>query len=195
MGVVVTSPGEPIVLVTDTLAIEGAKKSEIHWLRDKYGLEVLREGLRGKLLLRAPVGGQEGRKLVFEAAKQAFERGQVAAAHPNFVRMLPKVRPSTSANEPLWNQDNTGKPGLAGADVAARAAWIITRGQAETRVAILDEGVDTLHPALQAAVVAEKDFVKGNAHARPDGNDAHGTACAGIVVSRDSPPTRSGIRV
>lgn len=186
MSIVVTGPSEPIVLVTDTLAIEGAKKSEIQWLRDRYGLEVLREGLRGKLLLRAPAGGEEGRKLVFEAARQAFERGQVAAAHPNFVRMLPKVKPSASAHEPLWNQDNTGNPGLAGADVAAKAAWMITRGQPEIRVAILDEGVDTLHPALQPAIVAEKDFVEGNAHARPDGNDAHGTACAGIVVSRDA---------
>jgi hypothetical protein len=27
--------------------------------------------------------------------------------------------------------------------------------------------------------------VDGNATAQPDGNDAHGTACAGIIVSQD----------
>jgi subtilisin family serine protease len=70
--------------------------------------------------------------------------------------------------------------------VAARAAWTITRGRPDVRVAVLDEGVDTAHPALKAAVVAEKDFVAGNGHARPDGNDAHGTACAGIIVSRST---------
>jgi subtilisin family serine protease len=186
MGVVAPRLNEPIVLVTDTVAIDGAKKTEIVWLRDKFDLEVLREGLQGKVLLRAPVGGDEGRKLVFEAAKAVFERGHVAAAHPNFVRMLPKVKPSAAANQPLWNHDNTGNPGLAGADVAAKAAWIITQGRPEIRVAVIDEGVDTDHPALKAAVVAEKDFVDGNPHSRPDGDDAHGTACAGIVVSRDS---------
>jgi len=186
MGIVAPMLNEPIVLVTDTVVIDGAKKPEIAWLRDKFGLEVLREGLQGKVLLRAPEGGDQGRKLVFEAARTAFERGHVAAAHPNFVRMLLKVKPSAAANQPLWNHDNTGSPGLAGSDVAAKAAWILTQGRPEIRVAVLDEGVDTDHPALKAAVVAEKDFVYGNSHARPDGDDAHGTACAGIVVSRDT---------
>ena len=85
MGIVVPKLNEPIVLVTDTVVIDGAKKPEIAWLRDEFGLEVLREGLQGKVLLRAPEGGDQGRKLVFEAARTAFERGHVAAAHPNFV--------------------------------------------------------------------------------------------------------------
>ena len=62
---------------------------------------------------------------------------------------------------------------------------MITRGRADVRVAVIDEGVDTDHPALKASVVDQKDFVDGNGDARPDGNDAHGTACAGIIVSRD----------
>ena len=124
--------------------------------------------------------------MVFDAAKAVYERGQVAAAHPDFVRLLTMVKPSASPNQPLWNHDNAGDPGIAGADVAARAAWTITRGRADVRVAVLDEGVDTEHPALKAAIVDQKDFVDGNAHARPDGNDAHGTACAGIIVSRDA---------
>jgi len=185
MGIIAPKSSEPIVVVTDTVVIDGARKSDIAWLRGKFGLEFLRDGLQGKVLLKAPVGGDQGRNIVFEAAKAAFERGHVAAAHPNFVRMLPKVKPSATANQPLWNHENTGNPGLAGSDVAAKAAWIVTRGQPEIRVAVLDEGVDTDHPALKEAVVAEKDFVDGNPHARPDGDDAHGTACAGIIVSRD----------
>jgi subtilisin family serine protease len=186
MGVIAPKPSEPIVVVTDTVVLDGARKSEIAWLRGKFGLEFLRDGLQGKVLLKAPAGGNEGRNIVFKAAKAAVERGHVVAAHPNFVRMLPQVKPSAPATQPLWNHDNTGNPGLAGSDVAAKAAWIITRGQPETRVAVLDEGVDTDHPALKEAVVAEKDFVDGNPHARPDGDDAHGTACAGIIVSGDS---------
>jgi subtilisin family serine protease len=62
----------------------------------------------------------------------------------------------------------------------------MTRGDSEVRVAILDEGVDTTHPYLATAVAAEADFVDGNPDARPDGDDAHGTACAGIVMSRNN---------
>lgn len=186
MGVIAPKPNQPIVVVTDTVVIDGARKSDIAWLRRKFGLEMLREGLHGKVLLKVPEGGDAGRKLVFEAARAAYKRGNIKAAHPNFVRMLPKVKPSAACNQPLWNHDNTGNPGLAGSDVAAKAAWLITRGGPEIRVAVLDEGVDTDHPALKAAVVGEKDFVDGNSHARPDGDDAHGTACAGIVFSRDA---------
>jgi len=45
-----------MVIVTDTVVIDGAKKQEIDWLRKKFGLELLREGLQGKVLLKAPEG-------------------------------------------------------------------------------------------------------------------------------------------
>jgi subtilisin family serine protease len=51
---------------------------------------------------------------------------------------------------------------------------------------VLDEGVDTKHPALKPAVVAERDFIGNKSTAMPDGDDAHGTACAGIVLSRSA---------
>jgi subtilisin family serine protease len=73
---------------------------------------------------------------------------------------------------------------VVGADVAAEAAWTITTGAPGVNVAVLDEGVDTAHRYLEAAVTAQRDFVDGHPTARPDGNDAHGTACAGIAVSR-----------
>ena len=57
-------------------------------------------------------------------------------------------------------------------------------GKVMVRVAVLDEGVDTNHPYLEDAVAAEADFVDFNDHARPDRDDAHGTACAGIIVSQ-----------
>ena len=141
---------QPIILVTDTIVVENARKSEIAWLRDKFGMEVLREGLQGKVLLKAPEGGEKGASLVFDAARAVYERGRVAAAHPDFVRLLTKVKPSAATNQPLWNHDNAGNPGIAGADVAARAAWTLTRGRAEVRVAVLDEGVDTEHPGLES---------------------------------------------
>lgn len=174
------------VVPTATLIVEGAAKTELKKLKDEFGLEVIDEGTEGKVLLRAPEGEAEGIKQAAAAAKMAYERGNVAAAHPNFVRVMRQIKPSSAGGQALWNHSNDGNPGIPGADVAAKAAWTLTKGKKEVRVAVLDEGVDTSHSALKAALVAEKDFVDGNPTAKPDGNDAHGTACAGIIVSLDA---------
>jgi subtilisin family serine protease len=174
------------ILPTATLIVEGANKTELKKLRNDLGLVVVDEGSEGKVLLRAPEGGEDGVRQAAAAAKQIFESGNVVAAHPNFVRVMKQIKPSAAGGQPLWNHLNSGNPGVPSADVAAPAAWILTRGVPEVRVAVLDEGVDTEHPALSGAVVADKDFVAGNKTSMPDGNDAHGTACAGIISSRDS---------
>jgi subtilisin family serine protease len=175
-----------LTLPTHSVIVDGARASELRWLRDRHGFEVVREGRQGKVLLRAPQGGNAGVAAAFKAGERLFRRGNVAAAHPNFIRALPLIpRPGATANLG-WNLHNDGHDGVYGADVHARAAWTITRGSADVRVAVLDEGVDTAHPSLQPAVVAELDVVGGNSHARPDGDDAHGTACAGVILSRDA---------
>src|SRR5205823_7527385 len=102
------------------------------------------------------------------------------AATPNFLRRRGRTAPQ--AVRPAW----------AHAKIRVAVAWKVTRGSPDVLVAVLDEGVDTAHKALRKAVAAEQDFIGGNgASARPDGNDAHGTACAGIVVSQNT--TRPGI--
>jgi subtilisin family serine protease len=179
------------VVPGETILVDGAKKSEAAWLRDRHGVEQVEEGLEGKTLFRVPEDGQAAVVKVFRVARELFERGKVRAAHPNFERALTQLSPSEPGTNEQWNHDNPGNPGLPGADVHVRAAWTITQGSPEVAVAVLDEGVDTSHPALQAALLAERDFVDGNASARPDGDDAHGTACAGIIASRS--PSCSGL--
>jgi thermitase len=174
-----------VLIVTDAIIVEGATATELLRLEKKFGLEMIREGTEEKVLLRSKQGDEAGIQLAMEAAREAVERGRVRAAHPNFVRILLKPKPSTAGAQPYWNHKNAGNPGVACADVAAGAAWTITQGEAAIRVAVLDEGVDTKHPALKKVVVDQKDFVDGNAHALPDNDDAHGTACAGIISSQD----------
>jgi subtilisin family serine protease len=182
----ISKTGDTAILPTATMIVEGAKKAELKKLKNDFGMEVVDEGSEGKVLLRAPVGGEEGVRQAVAVAKKVFESGNVAAAHPNFVRVMKQIKPSAAGGQPLWNHKNDGNPGVPGADVAAPAAWTLTKGKDDVRVAVVDEGVDTDHPALKAAVVADKDFVDGNATSKPDGNDAHGTACAGIILSRDT---------
>lgn len=181
-----TRPHRTAMIPTATLIVGGARSGEIKWLQKQYGFEIEREGLQGKVLLRAPGDGEAAVAKTFQAAKELFERGKVDCAHPNFVRLISRVQPAAGASPRRWNLANDGQPGVPSADVSAYAAWTYTQGSPEIRVAVLDEGVDTLHPALKTAVAAEKDFVDQNAHARPDGDDAHGTSCAGIIFSSDA---------
>lgn len=181
------------MLATETVTVEGATKAELKILSNEFGMRVVRDGLFGKVLLRnKDEGGQEAVKKAFECALAVYNRGNVKAAHPNFVRMIdhiqrkPAVAPQAAAVgvQSWWNHLNDGTKGVRGADAAVRAAWTIQRGDPVIRVAVLDEGVDVNHPDLKAAVVAQKDFVDNNPTASPSGNDAHGTACAGIIVGR-----------
>ena len=164
-------PGAPVaattMIATRTLIVEGARSADLKAARDA-GAHVIHEGLDGKALLQCDDVAQ-----VFTVAKMLVER-QVGAAVPNFLRRVSRL-PQSAPSRP-W----------AHAKIGVAAAWKITKGRPDVRVAVLDEGVDTSHPALRAAVVGAKDFIGGNGDsAMPDGDDAHGTACAGIVVSRD----------
>ena len=171
------------VIPTETVAVEGARSTDLNWARREYGLELVEEGRRGKVLLKAP-SGNDAVATAFRASRALCEQRNVKAANPNFLRVVQRPGPSSSTTNQQWALDNDGHPGLIGADVHALAAWTITQGIEDVRVAVLDEGVDTLHSYLRDAVVEEADFVDGHTHARPDGDDAHGTACAGIICSQ-----------
>jgi subtilisin family serine protease len=177
--------GRPRVLPTRTLALGGARTSEVSWLRQAFGLEVVQEGTHGKVLLGVPPDVADPVGTAARASVAVYERGVVASAQPNFVRLLSPPTPAGQGATSQWGLDNPGSPGVVGADVAAAAAWTVTEGTSDVRLAVLDDGVETSHPYLAAAVVAERDFVDGRATAAPDAGSAHGTRCAGIAVSRD----------
>jgi subtilisin family serine protease len=155
-------------LATETVIAEGLRAADLAAARNA-GASVVDEGLDGKVLLRT-----ESVARAF-AVVELLSRREVGSVSPNFLRRV--VRPAGSPPARPW----------AHSRIRVGAAWKLTRGSSEVRVAVLDEGVDTRHEGLAAAVVAEKDFIgdKG-ASALPDGDDAHGTACAGIVLSRNT---------
>nr|MBA2320818.1 S8 family serine peptidase [Deltaproteobacteria bacterium] len=109
------------------------------------------------------------------------ERDDVAWAHPDLVV---SIRPASLPDDPYvleqWHLENTGQQGFTpGVDIGASDAWEITRGAGQV-VAILDSGVDIDHPDLR--VIDGTDYVDGDDSSDAVGDDAHGTACAGLAV-------------
>jgi subtilisin family serine protease len=155
-----------MTILTPTVIVEGVRSDDMKAARNA-GARILHEGLDGKALL-AVDGIDQMSGIIALLMKR-----RVGAVSPNFLRRF--NRTPLSVRPKAW----------AHPKIHVAKAWAITKGSPNVRVAVLDEGVDTSHPALKAAVVGQRDFIgdKGDS-AMPDGNDAHGTCCAGIIVSR-----------
>ncbi|MGZ5423216.1 MAG: S8 family peptidase [Candidatus Aminicenantales bacterium] len=70
----------------------------------------------------------------------------------------------------------------AGADIKATTAWDVTKGGAETIIAIVDTGVDRTHPELVSKLVSSgHDFANNDDDATDD--VWHGTHVAGIAAA------------
>ena len=173
------------MLLTPSISLGNPKKSEVRWLTSHYGFQVQREGLN-KVLLTAPLDVPDRERFAANVAVEVVERGNVASAQPNFVRVMRTPPLTNTAVVVQWALDNPGNPGVVGADVAATAAWTINTGNAEIKVAVIDDGVEAAHPALNNSIVVQRNFVEETDDASPSSPlDYHGTACAGIIASRD----------
>jgi thermitase len=87
----------------------------------------------------------------------------------------------------LWGFANqrqviNGFAGVGGADIGAPAAWGVTTGSADVKVAVVDSGVDRTHPDLFANLVPGYDFAYDDAD--PTDYYGHGTHVAGIIAAR-----------
>ena len=111
------------------------------------------------------------------------------------------------SNDPLyerqWYLENTGTPnqynGIPGADVQINDAWNISKGT-DIVVAVLDSGIDTLHPEFTGRLLPGFDAFATdtiNTNGYPFLNfdeNAHGTACAGIIgAAQDNEIGISGV--
>jgi len=105
---------------------------------------------------------------------------------------------SVTPDDPDFDQQygllNTGQTiagvaGTPGADVNATEAWVITTGDPDTVIAIVDTGVSQSHPDLQTDVLPGYSALGGSWD--DDFLISHGTHCAGIA----SADTDNGIGV
>ncbi len=118
-----------------------------------------------------------------------LNEGWCSYAAPNYL-----LNPEVCSNDPLYNRqwalENNGTSlqgnGTADADMDVDSAWMITTGDPNLKIAVVDAGVDTLHPDLVANILPGHDAVGDSTDGYPTpnyANDGHGTCCAGIIAA------------
>ena len=128
---------------------------------------------------------------------QALRRNpDVEYAEPNYAARL-AASPNDTFFKVQYALSNTGQTigtsgpaGTSGDDIQALEAWDETTGSAEVTIAVIDTGVDLLHPDLKAKIKsAGRDFVNDDNDATDD--NGHGTMVAGIAAADTN--NRAGI--
>ena len=125
-------------------------------------------------------------KNALEFANIFHETGWFAASEPDFLKLLKRFNTNDTNLNAQWSLNNTGSSiqfnGTPGCDMKVFSAWGITTGSTSIKVAVIDEGVDLAHPDLLANLLPGYDGNGLGSAGGPSGNDAHGTACAGIIA-------------
>jgi subtilisin family serine protease len=155
-----------------------------------------------QLIVSQPTVRHAGEALV-AVANELSTLEEIVFSVPNFVSEFRRSRVPTLRRE-QWHLGDANHH-----DVRALEAWRITTGSPRIAIAVIDDGVDLAHPDLRARLLRNPDpknkrdrvgrdfFVPASEadHYDPspkreqypynqmDGNDIHGTACAGVAVA------------
>jgi hypothetical protein len=116
----------------------------------------------------------------------------VAEEEPTVQTMRPEVRDALESTQPsappaAAPTATVSDPAFASQwnlrKIKAPEAWDISMGSSAISVAVIDEGCDLQHEDI-AFKTPGYDAYAGDNTPQPNGNDAHGTACGGIVAMR-----------
>ena len=197
-GVYLVPAGEVIVKFHD-----GAESAAVRAVLDRHGATVVQPDHPepGALVVQMDDGDA-----AVDAANALHDEDLVDYAEPNFVQVTRRPAPMRTLVDavpaPARPVDDlsalvtTGRaprdgqladPGFASqwglTKIRAPEAWTITTGSSAVAVAVIDEGSDTAHEDITFRLPGF-DAYAGDNDPRPDGNDAHGTACSGIVAAK-----------
>jgi len=187
--VLLTESGQAMGAYTDEVVV--ALKSA----KTKAAMLALAESIGAKLVRPYEFDAQtyilsvdKAKSTALLVANKLTESGIVKYAQPNYLLYIAKATsdPYYSRQWAIENTGNNSSPtGTAGADMKVYQAWQASGWHSGNgiKVAIVDDGVDLTHPDLAAALNPGFDAMGGGTNGGPSGNDAHGTACAGEVVS------------
>ncbi|MCL0062528.1 S8 family serine peptidase, partial [Thermodesulfovibrionales bacterium] len=110
---------------------------------------------------------------VEEALRQYRRNPLVAHAQPNYLYRMQTspVTPNDPRFDELWGLHNTGQTGgTPDADIDAPEAWEITTGLSDVIIAVIDTGVNYLHPELVGNMWVNTAELTGVAGVDDDGN-------------------------
>ncbi len=167
------------------------RRAEIDALNAANGVRIVRpaEYLANGFVLEAPEA--EGPRGPVALANLYIESGAATLAHADFIerrywRATATARPAARARARAEAREGDFLSQQWHLRVAkVEDAWVKQRGSSSVTVAILDDGVDVQHAEFQGKVRGQFDFATHQADASPKSDDdKHGTACAGVAVSR-----------
>ena len=178
-------PEGNVLLLTNDILVgfeKGVGDNEREAVLDKYPGQVIERKERfWKFRVSDPA---DDAPLVL--ANQIAAEDAVRYAEPNALQaakplLLPQNEPRFGNQWHLRNQGGGG--GVNGAHVDALGAWAVTTGNANVRVVVHDSGVDLGHPDLAPNIDPGWDFDNNDNNATPPNDNAHGTACAGVIAA------------
>lgn len=146
-------PGEVLVKFADDMPIH-----RIEEIKSELGLQMIKHHKR--------IGVEHLRIVTPYSLDQVLrklrESGLVEYAEPNYLRYI-NALPNDPSIPMLWGLDNTGQGGgTPDADIDAPEAWDITTGDPNFVVAVIDSGMDMLHPDLAANLWVNPGEIAGN---------------------------------
>jgi thermitase len=170
--------GNSKVLATERLSVGFTPQTQnSQEILERYGCQIIEEYGINEYLVRL----QESED-PFEITVQLDALPEVSYAEPDFVTIgkhipLKPVSSVIRSNDPLLDQQYATKI------TKAVEAWNIQIGNPSIKIAVLDEGVDTNHEDLAAAIVGSYDGTDNDLFQEPNRWDAHGTACSGLAAA------------
>ena len=175
--------------ITDEIILKLDKEDDLapmRFLIEKYGTEIVKENKFVPLQYHLQVKESTGLNAL-AVANALFETGLFEFVEPNFLRIMKRMNTNDPLLENQWSLENDGintseYNGVAGSDMKVFQAWQTTTGASGIKIAIIDEGVDLNHPDLAPNMLGGFDATEQGSAGAPSNDDAHGTACAGIVA-------------
>lgn len=118
-----------------------------------------------------------------ELANTLYETTEFEFAAPNF-RYFNALCSNDTYYGLQWGLKNTGQYDHPGLDINIEDAWEITEGDSSIKIAVIDTGVDLVHPDLQGQLLPGYDTVNNREGGGPSyrtGYGVHGTKVAGVI--------------
>ncbi|AXG71285.1 calcium-dependent protease [Kordia sp. SMS9] len=166
-----------LVIPTDRLLIGFNKPEKVNQLINEINGEIIdKEGNEYVIKLNEVDD-------IFEIISKLDKNPEIDYAEPDFIILGKHLPRLNSKYNSISNFSNYSQFQYALDITKSRDAWKYIRGNKTINIAILDEGVDSFHEDLQSAIVGNYDGTDNDEFQEPFNNDAHGTACAGLVAA------------